>query len=62
LLIIAGGGAFQQILVKSKVGDAIVHLTRLPPLLLGWLIAMEVSRRGPFSVDCIINTSKFDLQ
>jgi gluconate:H+ symporter, GntP family len=46
LLIIAGGGAFQQILVKAKVGDAIVHLTQhfaLPPLLLGWLIAMLLS-------------------
>jgi GntP family gluconate:H+ symporter len=46
LLIIAGGGAFQQVLVKAKVGDAIVHLTQhfaLPPLLLGWLIAMLLS-------------------
>jgi GntP family gluconate:H+ symporter len=46
LLIIAGGGAFQQILIKAKVGDAIVHLTHyfaLPPLLLGWLIAMLLS-------------------
>ena len=46
LLIIAGGGAFQEILVKAKVGDAIVHLTQhfaLPPLLLGWLIAMLLS-------------------
>jgi gluconate:H+ symporter, GntP family len=46
LLIIAGGGAFQQILVQAKVGDAIVHLTQhfaLPPLLLGWLIAMLLS-------------------
>jgi gluconate:H+ symporter, GntP family len=46
LLIIAGGGAFQQILVKAKVGNAIVHLTQhfaLPPLLLGWLIAMLLS-------------------
>lgn len=46
LLIIAGGGAFQQILVRAKVGDAIVHLTHyfaLPPLLLGWLIAMLLS-------------------
>ena len=46
LLIIAGGGAFQQILVKAKVGDAIVHLTHyfsLPPLTLGWLIAMLLS-------------------
>jgi GntP family gluconate:H+ symporter len=46
LLIIAGGGAFQEILVKARVGDAIVHLTQhfsLPPLLLGWLIAMLLS-------------------
>jgi H+/gluconate symporter-like permease len=46
LLIIAGGGAFQEILVKAKVGDAIVHLTQhfaLPALLLGWLIAMLLS-------------------
>jgi GntP family gluconate:H+ symporter len=46
LLIIAGGGAFQSILVKAKVGDAIVHLTHyfsLPPLVLGWLIAMLLS-------------------
>jgi len=46
LLIIAGGGAFQEILVKAKVGDAIVHLTQhflLPPLPLGWLIAMLLS-------------------
>ena len=46
LLIIAGGGAFQEILVKAKVGDAIVHLTQhfaLPPLLLGWSIAMLLS-------------------
>jgi GntP family gluconate:H+ symporter len=46
LLIIAGGGAFQQILVKARVGDAIVHLTQhfaLPPLVLGWLIAMLLS-------------------
>ena len=46
LLIIAGGGAFQEILVKARVGDAIVHLTQhfaLPPLLLGWSIAMLLS-------------------
>ncbi len=46
LLIIAGGGAFQSILVRAKVGDAIVHLTHyfsLPPLALGWLIAMLLS-------------------
>ena len=46
LLIIAGGGAFQQILVKAKVGDAIVHFAQhvaMPPLILGWGIAMLLS-------------------
>lgn len=46
LLIIAGGGAFQQVLTDAKVGDAIVHLTHqmsLPPLVLGWTIAMLLS-------------------
>lgn len=46
MLIIAGGGAFQQILTSAKVGDAIVHMTQqfsLPPLVLGWLIAMLLS-------------------
>jgi GntP family gluconate:H+ symporter len=46
LLIIAGGGAFKQVLVRAHVGDAIVHLTNhfaLPPLMLGWLIAMLLS-------------------
>lgn len=46
MLIIAGGGAFQQILTTAKVGDAIVHLTQqfaFPPLVLGWLIAMLLS-------------------
>ena len=46
LLIIAGGGAFKEVLVKAHVGDAIVHLTShfaLPPLLLGWAIAMLLS-------------------
>ncbi len=46
LLIIAGGGAFKEVLVKAHVGDAIVHLTShfaLPPLLLGWMIAMLLS-------------------
>lgn len=46
MLIIAGGGAFQQILTSAKVGDAIVHLTQqfaFPPLVLGWLIAMLLS-------------------
>jgi H+/gluconate symporter-like permease len=45
-MIIAGGGAFQQMLTSAKVGDAIVHLTQqfaLPPLILGWLIAMLLS-------------------
>jgi GntP family gluconate:H+ symporter len=46
LLIIAGGGALKEVLVKANVGDAIVHLTShfaLPPLLLGWTIAMLLS-------------------
>ncbi len=46
MLIIAGGGAFQQILTSAKVGDAIVHLTQhfaFPPLILGWFIAMLLS-------------------
>ena len=46
MLIIAGGGAFQQVLTIAKVGDAIVHLTHqfaFPPLVLGWLIAMLLS-------------------
>jgi gluconate:H+ symporter, GntP family len=46
LLIIAGGGAFKQVLVKAHVGDAIVHLTShfaLPPLILGWMISMLLS-------------------
>lgn len=46
LLIIAGGGAFKQVLVDAKVGDAIVHLTQnfaLPALVLGWLISMLLS-------------------
>ena len=46
MLIIAGGGAFQQVLTSAHVGDAIVALTRqfaFPPLVLGWLIAMLLS-------------------
>ncbi|KAF1045745.1 GntP family permease [Xylophilus sp.] len=46
LLIIAGGGAFQQVLTDAHVGDAIVHMSRqlaLSPLLLGWLISMLLS-------------------
>jgi len=46
IMIIAGGGAFQQLLTSAKVGDAIVHLTQqsaFPPLVLGWLIAMLLS-------------------
>ncbi|EOG4615965.1 GntP family permease [Pseudomonas aeruginosa] len=46
MLIIAVGGAFQQVLTSAKVGDAIVHLTRqfaFSPLILGWLIAMLLS-------------------
>jgi gluconate:H+ symporter, GntP family len=46
LLIIAGGGAYQEVLTAAKVGDAIVHVTHqfsLPPLVLGWTIAMLLS-------------------
>ncbi len=46
LLIIAGGGAFQQVLTDARVGDAIVHMSHqlaLSPLLLGWLISMLLS-------------------
>lgn len=46
MLIIAGGGAFQQILTSAKVGEAIVHMTQhfaFPPLVLGWFIAMLLS-------------------
>lgn len=46
IMIIAGGGAFQQMLTSAKVGDAIVNLTQqfaFPPLILGWLIAMLLS-------------------
>lgn len=46
IMIIAGGGAFQQMLTSAKVGDAIVHLAQqmaFPPLILGWLIAMLLS-------------------
>lgn len=42
ILIIAGGGAFKQILVDSNVGDSIKAATgawNLSPLALGWLIA-----------------------
>lgn len=46
IMIIAGGGAFQEMLTSAKVGDAIVHLTQqsaFPPLILGWVIAMLLS-------------------
>ncbi|CZZ94318.1 Gnt-I system [Bordetella ansorpii] len=46
LLIIAGGGAFQQVLTDAKVGDAIVSLSHqftLSPLVLGWIISMLLS-------------------
>ncbi|KQM80061.1 GntP family permease [Xylophilus sp. Leaf220] len=46
LLIIAGGGAFQQVLTDAQVGNAIVHMSHqlaLSPLLLGWLISMLLS-------------------
>jgi gluconate:H+ symporter, GntP family len=46
LLIIAGGGAFQQVLTDAHVGNAILHMSHqlsLSPLILGWLIAMLLS-------------------
>lgn len=46
LLIIAGGGAFQHVLIDARVGDAIVHMSHqfdLNPLILGWLISMLLS-------------------
>ncbi|MFT8317426.1 MAG: gluconate:H+ symporter [Sporolactobacillus sp.] len=46
MLIIAGGGAFAQVLVDSHVGDAIVHLSSdfsLPAIALGWVIAALLS-------------------
>jgi gluconate transporter len=42
LLIIAGGGAFKQILIDSKTADYIAGMlseTTLSPLFMGWLIA-----------------------
>lgn len=45
LLIIAGGGAFKQVLVDSGVGDVIAAAfqgSSLSPLVLGWLIAAVV--------------------
>lgn len=42
LLIIAGGGAFKQILIDSKTADYIAGMLRetsLSPLFMGWLIA-----------------------
>ncbi|KAF1016328.1 MAG: High-affinity gluconate transporter [Stenotrophomonas maltophilia] len=46
LLIIAGGGAFQQVLTDARIGDAIVamsHQFAFSPLLLGWVISMMLS-------------------
>ncbi len=45
LLIIAGGGAFKQVLIDSGVGDVIAAAFKgsaLSPLILGWLIASAV--------------------
>jgi GntP family gluconate:H+ symporter len=42
LLIIGAGGGFSRVLAVSGVGDAVAALTahsRVPPLILGWLIA-----------------------
>jgi GntP family gluconate:H+ symporter len=46
IINISGGADYNQILTSAKVGDAIVHMTQqfaLPPLVLGWLIAMLLS-------------------
>ncbi|MGW7887642.1 GntT/GntP/DsdX family permease [Staphylococcus xylosus] len=46
ILIIAGGGAFGQVLEDSGVGTAIVHLAHsfsLSPLLMGWVVAALLS-------------------
>ncbi|ABY23908.1 gluconate transporter [Renibacterium salmoninarum ATCC 33209] len=60
LLIIAGGGAFKQVLVDAKVGDAIVSLTEhfeLSALVLGWLIAMLLSVATDSSTAGIVGAS-----
>ena len=46
LVYLRGGGAFKEVLVKANVGHAIINLTThfaLPPLPLGWMIAMLLS-------------------
>ncbi|MCW1249942.1 GntP family permease [Acaricomes phytoseiuli] len=46
MLIIAGGGAFKQVLIDAGVGEAITQFSQqlaLPALVLGWLISMLLS-------------------
>lgn len=46
LLIIAGGGAFNHVLVASHVGDAIVHMVQglsISAIAFGWLVAALLS-------------------
>ncbi|KAB1664174.1 GntP family permease [Pseudoclavibacter sp. CFCC 13611] len=46
LLIIAGGGAFNKVLIASGVGDAIMHMASnwaLSAVVLGWVIAALLS-------------------
>jgi GntP family gluconate:H+ symporter len=45
VMIIGAGGGFKQTLVASGLGDAIgkaAHGSHLPPLLLGWLVAVAI--------------------
>ncbi|MFC7394619.1 GntP family permease [Scopulibacillus cellulosilyticus] len=61
LLIIAGGGAFGQVLKDSNVGDAIVHLTaglHFSAIALGWLVAALLSvSTGSATVGIVGSTS-----
>ena len=50
VFIIAGGGAFKQVLVDSGVGQYISHLmtgTTLSPLLMCWTVAALLRRIAP---------------
>jgi GntP family gluconate:H+ symporter len=45
ILIVGAGGGFKQVLVDAGVGQVITHLAtgaHLPPLLLGWLVAVVI--------------------
>ena len=45
LLIISAGGGFKAVLIHSGVGDVVAHgavAFALPPLLLGWLVAVAI--------------------